>query len=399
MPTQLRFSDHTAFHRQVLRMTVAGASFGLFAHLLAYLFPLGGHLPQVMLLALSATVLGLAALPPQRGAWMGACLLGLGLGLIGALSLQALSHGRPTYPWFGFGVYGLSVGILAGRDLKGHQRYLLPLATGVSVVLATYVVAIFRAKITFVHYVPSFVAEPVYGALYGFLVSVALAVRQLAWSQDPVARACEQIRPSLRGEMLELADQAVSLYVKIRQVLRDRQAQGGAPVEPKLVLAAERLVLRIFAMGQQWQEVELGAGATKADDLVERIETLEQKIEQSSDEVARKQYRAARDALSSQLRYLKSISRNRERVVARVHNYLATLERLHLALWNHRGTDAAKLSDEVQPILDELDDIGHEMDFASQAMDEVIAVAEQEQQEEDQAEDPESALNARALGA
>ena len=375
MASPVRFNDHTAFHLQVLRMAVAGAAFGLASYLLALMVATNGRMVQALLLAAGATVLGLAALPPRKTTLLPAVLLGLGVGLLGALAMQALSHSRPTYPWFGVGIYGLAVGIVAGRDLRPARRLVLALATGVAVALATWVEATFRTGVNLSFYVPSFLAEPIYGALYGFLVSIALVARQITWHPDPVVKGFEEVQPQLAGEMLELADQAVTLYTRTQQVLKDRREQGN-DTEPALAQAVERLVLRIFAMGRQWQEVERGAGRTTAEDLTARVDGLDRKIEQTTDEVARRQYRMAREALMTQLKYLREISRNRERVTARVHNYLATLERLHMALWNHRGADAAKLSDEVQPILDEIEDVGHEMDFASEALDEVVTASE-----------------------
>jgi len=390
----IRFKDHTAFHLQVLRMTVAGAAFGLATYLLGLMVSTNGRVAQALILAASATVLGLAGLPPQRKSAVTAILLGLGVGLLGALAMQALAQSKPlNYPWFGLGVYGLSVGIVAGRDMRGPRRFVLPLATALSVPLAYWVTGALQAGAHLASYVPSFLAEPIHGAVFGFMVSIALIARQITWHQDPVTKAFEEVRPKLGGEMLDLADQAVTLYVKTQQVLRDRRERGNE-TEPALALAVERLVLRIFAMGQKWQEVEQGAGGTSADDLTARIEALDAKIEQTRDQVARKQYGLAREALASQLKYLREISRNRERVVARVHNYLATLERLHMALWNHRGADAAKLSDEVQPILDEIEDVGHEMDFASAALDEVITVSE----EPAAAAAPEAEPEVKALG-
>jgi hypothetical protein len=161
----------------------------------------------------------------------------------------------------------------------------------------------------------------------------------------------------------------------------------------------ERLVLEVFDMGRQWQEVERGAGRTSADELATRIESLDAKIGASTDEVARKQYQLARDALAAQLSYLTDISRNRERVMARAHNYLATLERLHLALWNHRGADAAKLADEVQPILDDIDDQGQEMAFATAAMSEATAAAEADTDTAAAAEEPQPARDHHAASA
>jgi len=359
---------------QVLRLTLVGAAAGFVAYLVSMPVDLTGQAAQAIHLTLLAAALGLAASPPTRKKAVGTALLSLGVGLICTLCMQALAAFPPKYPWFGMGVYGLAVGIIAGRDLKDFRRFLLPLATGVSVALATFVEQTFRTKVGFVGYVPAFVAAPAYGAVFGFLTSVGLVVRHLWVERDPVAQAFQKLRPSLEGEMRDLCQRAVDHYGRVQQVLHDRQQQGNS-TEPDLVQAVENLVLRIFAQARKWHEVELEAGRTSAEDLSNRIEEIDAKIQKTGDSVARKQYGLARQALNTQLGYLRDISRNRERVMAQVYNYLTALERLHLAILNHRGADAAKLSDEIQPILDEIDDVGSEMDFESDAFAEVAEAA------------------------
>jgi hypothetical protein len=373
MSNSLRFGDHTAFHIQVIRLSVAGAAMGMLAYLAGMVVDLSGQAAQTIHLALLAAVLGLAAAPPPRKRLAPAALLAVGVGLLGALGLAALSSSTPRYPWFGVGIYGLSVGIIAGRDLRDARRYLLPLATGVTVALATFVEATFRAKVNFMGYVPALLAEPAYKALFGFLTAVGLVVRQVWVERDPVARAFSEIRPALSGEMLELCQRALVQYRRVQELLRDRRQQG-ASTDPELIREVEQLVLRILGLGRKWQEVEREAGRTNAGELEARLEELEQKIQQTADAVALKQYTMARDALRTQQRYLQHISRNRERVTAQVHNYLAALERLHLALLNHLGAGAAKLSDEIQPILDGLGDRGAELEFASEAINELEEV-------------------------
>lgn len=374
MSNPVRFQDHTAFHVQVLRVTLAGACLYALLYLLALATPLNTRVAETLILTLSAAVLGLAALPPTRSTLFSSVLLALGLGLLGSLARQALGAPPRSYPWFGIGVYGFAIGIIASRDQKDFRRYLIPAAAALSVALATYVVSAFRTGINFAGYVPPFLAEPGYGVVFGFLTSIALLGRQLSFERDAVTEAYDKVRPALTGEMKDLSDRAVELYGRIQQVLRDRGVQGG-PAE-SLTSTVRNLVLKVVHLGPKWNEVEREVGKTSAADLAARIEGLEKKIGETSDEVARKQYRMAKEALSSQVRYLEDISRSRERVTARVHNYLATLERLHLAVVNHRGADAAKFSDEIQPILDEISSIGHEVDFASEAMREVNEVAE-----------------------
>lgn len=403
MSNSLRFGDHTAFHLQVLRLSLVGAAIGLLTYLISFavsslsgpavfLAPLTNgslsHAAGAAWLTVMAAVFGLAVSPPTRKTLATSALLALGVGLLGALSYLALSRGSPRYVWFGVLVYGLSVGIVASRDLRDPRRYLVPLTVAAAVALARYVVLTFSVRLDFAEQIPAFAAESAYGAIFGFLVSVGLIARQVRLVRDPVAQAFQEIRPNLSGEMLELCQRAVTLYSRVSQVLHDRSDQGTS-AHADLTKGAQDLVLRIFGLARRWQEVEREASRTSAAELAGRIDELDGKISNTKDPVARKQYRLAREALNTQLGYLSDISRSGERVTAQVYNLLTTLERLHLAVINHRGADAAKLSDEVQPILDEIDNVGTEMDYASDAINEVSTIADGEQEPDAPTPEPE----------
>jgi hypothetical protein len=380
MSNPIRFQDHTAFHVQVLRVTLAAAAVSTVFYVVGLLVALNSRFSEVFLSSCVVAVLGIAANPPRREKAVAVGLVALGVGLLATLARLALSGSPGGYPWFGVGVSGLAVGILAGRDLQDFRRYVLPLGTAVTMALGTWVTGAFRDGVNFAAYVPPAVAEPMYGALFGFLVSIGLIVRQITVERDLVADTYDKVRPTLTGEMRDLSDRAVALYGRIKQVLRDRREKGAQT--DALGQVVRSLVLKVVHLGPRWNEVEREVGRTNPGDLAARIEGLERKIAETADDVARKQYRMAREALGGQLRYLQDIGTSRERVIARVHNYLATLERLHLAVLNHRGADAAKFSDEIQPILEEIDGLGHEMDFASDAIREAAEASDADAAEE-----------------
>lgn len=392
MTKRVFLRDHSEFHRQVAAMAAAGAGLSLLGYLVTLSFggALGGAW-EIAQLALAAALFGLAALPPTRGSGgrdavsgarallgrlggsrtAGAVVAALAIGLLAALAKKAID---PRYPRFAWAIYGACIGIVAGRDLRDIRRYLLPIATALSVALASWTEAQYMASLPLTDYVPAFFAATLHGALFGFLASIGLLARHFDFRRDPVVLEFEKVKPALAGEMLDLSEGAMATYRRIIEVLRDRQDQG-APADPKLIEAVESLLLRILALGREWQEVERAANRTSADSLTDRLEQLDEKISEAKDPVAQQQYELARDALRVQLRYLRDISRSRERVIARVHNYVAALERLNLAALNHRGAGAAKFSDELAPLLSELDDLGQEMDFASEAISEVAEIA------------------------
>ncbi|MCA9673319.1 MAG: hypothetical protein KC503_47340 [Myxococcales bacterium] len=374
MTKQLRFDDHGAFHKQVLRVTLAGAALGLIGHITALIInPRASVAVSLAQLAITAAALAFAAKPFKRSELFSTLPLGLGLALLGTLCMHALSTATHAYPWFGLGVYGLTVGIIAGRDLKGYQRFALPLATALTMVLATWVDRTFAARLPLTDYVPGFVAAPLRGAVFGFLVSIGLVVRQLRLARDPVLVEYDRIKDDLAGEMGELTAGAIVTYERINEALRDRSANRSAD-EPELTRGVETLMLKVLALGKRWQEVEREASRTSAAALSGRVDELDAKVAAATDPVARRQYEMARDALRSQLKYVTGIATSRERVLARVHGYLAVLERVHLAVLNHQGADTAKFSDELSPLLESIDDMGAEMDIASAALAEVAEV-------------------------
>ena len=133
----------------------------------------------------------------------------------------------------------------------------------------------------------------------------------------------------------------------------------------------EDSVLRLFEVGRRWAAVEAEGARTSAELLAERMAAMTAKMEKTEDPVAKAQYAHAHEALAEQARYLKEIGASRDRVVARMHHYLAAMERLRFAVINHRSADASRLATEVQPILDDLVDLGKEIDVSSEAMAEV----------------------------
>jgi predicted nucleic acid-binding Zn-ribbon protein len=387
MSSRLHFGDHRAFHRQVIQLTLAGAALALIGFILSKisghavfsergLFDPGGVFTaatsagQLIWMVAIVAGLGLAARPPERSKLPMTLALAVGFGLLGALVQRALVASPPVYPWFGMGVWGMAIGALAIRDLRDYRRFSVPLATGLTVVLATWVQQTYMAQLISVEYVPSFVAAPLQGALFGFLVGIGLVTRQLHVEHDHVSREFAQVKGQLSGEMLELAERAMTTYRRINEVLRDREDRG-TPPDPKLIKAVTGLLMRVLELGRKWQEVEKEASRTSAEALTHRIDELDTKIDASKDRVARRQYEMARDALQAQLGYLRDISQNRERVLARVHNYLAALERLHLGVLNHKGADAAKFDANLGPMIDEIANIGQEMDVVAEALREV----------------------------
>src|SRR4029079_1447296 len=163
-------------------------------------------------------------------------------------------------------------------------------------------------------------------------------------------------------EVRDLANRGQQVWAKVETTV-----EADSPARR----AIEDAVVRLCDVARRWSEVEADGARTSAEGLAQRMADITDKMERTDDGVAKEQYAQAHAALAEQLRYLKEIGTARERVIARMHHYLAAMERLRFAGINHRSADASRLSTEVQPILEDLNVLGAEIDFSSEALGEV----------------------------
>ena len=88
------------------------------------------------------------------------------------------------------------------------------------------------------------------------------------------------------------------------------------------------------------------------------MEDLDQRIAAATDDEVRSQYQAARAGLSDQRTYRDRIRQNRERLVARLHNHLAALEKFQLAVGMTASQQLSDLSKDVAASGEALGEVG-----------------------------------------
>jgi hypothetical protein len=364
MATTIRFRDHELFHGAALHMGVAGFLTGLAAHVAGLLFPSFGSIVGPWSVAAVMTAVAYAATPVERRnriselAVLAGALLAVGV----ALGL-ARNGGREGI--FGAGLFAGIFGALLARGARGRQALAIAASGSVFALLARYV-HVKLAVAGVAAGLPIWAVAAVAGASFALVALIGLLPRHLELGRNRVQEAWEGCRATLSGEVHDLAERGVSLWGQVSETV---------PEETRERKAIEESVLRLLEVAKRWQSVEAEGGRVPAEGLAERMEQIADKVARSTDAIAKAQYERAHAALAEQLRYVKEIGTARERVIARMHHYLAAMERLRFALINHRSADASRVSTDVGPILEDLADLGKEIDFASEAITEV----EQEQ--------------------
>lgn len=198
------------------------------------------------------------------------------------------------------------------------------------------------------------------GVAFAAVAVFALVPRHLELRRDRVGAAAAALGGQVGGELAELCARGQGLWKRAAAELDDS--------DPNRALL-EEAVVRLLDTARRWSAAAAEASPELADSLAARMEKLAARADAADDAEAAAQYREARAALGEQLGYLRGISHSRERVVARMHNYLATMERLHLAVVNLRSQSASRSAGELSPIVASLESIGADIASCAEALE------------------------------
>ncbi len=344
----LSFHDHQGFHRAAGWMVVAGAGAG--------------------------TVAGLAGVGVEGALFAGAAgaLLGAGWAdrAAGRVRLAARAALVPL----------AALAFVGAREVAGGHVGLAALAVVLGVALNLGVrgwrLAAAAAVGGAIAYVGGFAAGQVMiaretAALPGWgeaaLAATAMSIvcvaallpRHLRLVTDAVAAARRALPADIDGEVRGLLDRGHAVWDQVsprldgegRTLLRDG-------------------VLRLYDLAGRWARADRPGETFEA--LTARVAELDARIAATRDDVARAQYVEARAAVADQLRYVDGIQQSRERVLARLHACVATLEKFRLAA-AHLETASASRQATAGGATALLAEVNADIDAAGAALDELAA--------------------------
>ena len=323
----LRFGDHPSFHRAALGMVGASAALALALH------------PITPMAPLVAGIFGIAvgaALGYGRAAWR------IIAAMAAALPIVAMT---PSWPALaaGAGVLGLGLAVGGPRGMRG----LMVVMIGAIVALLAMWAALRFGHAQKLATWPAWANDLASGSAMGIVGVLAALPRHLSFESNPVAAAMRGLPRDLDGEVRDLCTRAVAIWngAKGSDLVRDG------------VLKTLEVAAKTTSMPKQ-----------SDDDLAKRMEDLDARIAAASDDEVKAQYRSARAALDDQRRYRDQIRQNRERVIARLHNHVAALEKFQLAA---SGLEAARAATAGATAVKQLDELSQEVAASGEALAEL----------------------------
>lgn len=333
MTTSVRFDDHPGFHREVLAGAAAAAAGG-------GAWSLASSSPWAWLQgAAVGLVVGLALVHPGGRARR------LGLGLVAVSAGLLAVH-------LGAGLWGLAglvalLAALTGSWARAPLAALVGLGVGYAGAWAATRVGVASELGGW----PDALHAGAAAATFGLTAAVARAVGHVNLVRDPVAAAYRAL-PSLDAEARALVERGRAIW----------QATQASPVTaPEHRALVEDGVLQVLRAAERLARTP----AVDTADITRRQTELDQRIDAATDAVARDQYRQARATLDDQKRYAERVGAARERIVARMHHGVTTLETFRLACAQLDATAAAREAADARSAMAVLAEVGDDAEPAA----------------------------------
>jgi hypothetical protein len=339
----IRFGDHASFHKAFAGMVAGSAVAGLALSPITPLAPFVGGLAGMAVgaawgygktawrfVAAATAAVPLFAMPASWttiGVVAGAMALGLAVG-------GRTANSEATSGWRG----GLGVALAAATTMLAMWCAL----------------RILGARETMMW--PALAKNVVAAGAMGMVGILAMLPRHIRVQLDPVQSAIRNLPSNLDPEVKGLCGRAVAIWTTAKDRIADDAGKN-------LVRDA---VMKTLEVATKSSEVNVtGAGEVE---LKNRMEELDRRIAQATDDEIKNQYTAARASLDDQRRYREHIAKGRERLVARMHNHVAALEKFQLAA---TGLEAARAATTGATAMKQLEELSQDVAASGEALAEI----------------------------
>ena len=258
--------------------------------------------------------------------------------------------------------FALSAGLLALGALlpsaRGMRGALTVMLGATVTLLAMWTALRFDHARATAHW-PSSLTDGASAAAMGIVGVIAMLPRHLGIAFDPVQGAIKALPARLDSEVRALCDRTLAIWSDVKTKLGES--------DPNLTLVRDGVLKTLEVAAKSTDAQPQGANDEQ---LGRRMEDLDARIAAATDEEVKAQYQSARAALSDQAKYRERIRQNHERLVARMHNHVAALEKFELAA---TGLEAARTASAGSEVVRQLEELSHDVAASGEALAELDA--------------------------
>ena len=371
----IAFRDPSGFYRETLAVTGGAAAAGLAIALVGFapLEVAGG----------AAALLGgsvAAALTRARptALWLRG-VVGVVGGTLAALGFAALSSrlGLGTLGVVAGGALGgLALGSLLSSEDRLPRLSQLAGLSAATVVGAVGAVGISRiaAYAASEGVSPAFTTATMAGA-FALWLSAAAGARRVQAVRDPLLDKAEEVLQSLADPMREKLIEGIGSWGEI-EVAIDQDAAMADEARQETRKQARLLCETLVETARTWSQIHADISTPKVQALEAKVQELEKKAQQTTDGVTRGHLTRALAALHAQRSAVDGLKVGLGRAEAAADAQIALLERLRLAVAQHRVSDGERFDVELTAVAEQAGRLSDDLETLSQAIAEAESLAD-----------------------
>jgi hypothetical protein len=335
----IRFGDHPSFHRAALGMVGGSAALGLALH-------------QIKPGPLGAMMAGLGGIAIGAAIGYGKPAFRIAAAALACVPLFVLAKSVSTMSMVA-AVMGVGLAAFGLRGMRGAVAVMIGATATMLAMWAGMRIGAARETMGWSGWMRDLASASAMGMIGVF----AVLPRHLKISFDAVATAMRNLPRDLDSEVRELCNRSIAIWNGAKDKLADD--------EPGKNLVRDG-VLKTLEVATKSADIR-AQGSTDAE-LDKRMSDFDARIAATTDSEVKAQYQQARTALEDQRRYRDHIKQNRERMIARMHNHVTTLEKFQLAAG---GLAAARAASAGATAIKQLEELSADVAASGEALAEL----------------------------
>ncbi|MCC7110520.1 MAG: NAD-binding protein, partial [Deltaproteobacteria bacterium] len=209
----------------------------------------------------------------------------------------------------------------------------------------------------------------------GLWIAAASGLRRLETVRDPVIEKSDAVLEGLVEPVLGKVKDGLSTWEEIHQgIAKDAQMSGDTAGEA--LRQGRRLVESMLETAQTWKQIHADLSSPRLAGIAEKLAEFEKRIGETEDEVTKGHLLRAAQALRAQKSAIDGLKVGTGRAEAALDAQVALLERLRLAVAQHRVSDRERFAVEVSAVADQVSRLSDDLESLSAAIAEAESLSD-----------------------
>ncbi len=211
--------------------------------------------------------------------------------------------------------------------------------------------------------------------LMGLWVAAAAGLRRLQPQRDPLSERAETLLETLADPVRRALVDTLGTWAEIREGLSQDPSMSPSTAD-ETRRQTEHLVRHVIETATTWGQIHRDLASPKVRAVADKLKDCEARVSGTTDEITKAHLLRALSALMAQQGAIDGLRLNMQRAEAAIDAQLALLERLRLAVAQHRVSDRERFMVELAAVSEQASRLGDDLETLAAAVAETESLAD-----------------------